>query len=71
MKLAGRIAIITGGGSGIGREASKLFASEGATVIVADRDLDAATMVAEDIGLPAATPNPIALTLPGRPRSRR
>ncbi len=49
MKLAGRIAIITGGGSGIGHEASKLFASEGATVIVADRDLKAATAVAEEI----------------------
>lgn len=49
MKLADRIAIITGGGSGIGREACRLFASEGATVIVADRDLDAARTVAEDI----------------------
>lgn len=49
MKLAGRIAIITGGGSGIGHEACKLFAREGATVIVADRDLAAAERVAVEI----------------------
>lgn len=49
MKLAGRIAIITGAGSGIGHEAAKLFASEGATVIVADRDEAAAQIVAAGI----------------------
>ncbi|MCV0394333.1 MAG: SDR family oxidoreductase [Rhizobiaceae bacterium] len=49
MKLANRIAIITGGGSGIGREACKLFAAEGATVIVADRDEAAAEAVASEI----------------------
>jgi NAD(P)-dependent dehydrogenase (short-subunit alcohol dehydrogenase family) len=50
MKLAGKIAVITGAGSGIGHEAAKLFASEGATVIVADRNLDAAKAVAAEIG---------------------
>lgn len=49
MKLENRIAIITGGGSGIGHEACKLFAGEGAHVIVADRDRAAATAVAEEI----------------------
>jgi NAD(P)-dependent dehydrogenase (short-subunit alcohol dehydrogenase family) len=49
MKLAGRIAIITGGGSGIGHEAAKLFAAEGAVVIVADRDGAAAERVAAEI----------------------
>jgi meso-butanediol dehydrogenase/(S,S)-butanediol dehydrogenase/diacetyl reductase len=50
MKLEGKIAIITGGGSGIGDEACKLFAREGATVIVADRDFAAAERVAAEIG---------------------
>lgn len=49
MKLAGRIAIITGAGSGIGHEAAKLFAAEAATVIVADRNGEAATKVAGEI----------------------
>ncbi|MGX5734379.1 SDR family oxidoreductase [Bosea thiooxidans] len=49
MKLDGRIAIITGGGSGIGDAACKLFAQEGATVIVADRNRAAAEGVAKEI----------------------
>jgi len=49
MRLAGKIAIITGAGSGIGEETAKLFAQEGATVIVADRADDAASRVAEEI----------------------
>jgi NAD(P)-dependent dehydrogenase (short-subunit alcohol dehydrogenase family) len=40
-RLQGRTAIITGGASGIGRRAAVLFASEGASVLVADCDRDA------------------------------
>ena len=36
--LAGQTAIITGAGQGIGAEAARLFANEGAKVIVADID---------------------------------
>lgn len=49
MKLEGKIAIVTGGGSGIGHETAKLFAQEGATVIVADRDETAAGRVADEL----------------------
>jgi len=37
-RLAGKIALITGGGSGIGRACAVRFADEGANVCVADRD---------------------------------
>lgn len=36
MKLKGKVAVITGAGSGMGREMAKLFAAEGASVVAAD-----------------------------------
>src|SRR2546430_14126721 len=41
-RLAGRVAFITGGGMGIGRGAAVLLAEEGASVVVADIDEQAA-----------------------------
>ncbi len=49
MRLSGQVAIVTGGGKGIGRAYCKALAWEGATVIVADIDLQAAESVAGEI----------------------
>jgi rhamnulose-1-phosphate aldolase/alcohol dehydrogenase len=52
--LAGRIAFVTGGGSGIGRATALRLAAEGACVVVADRDTSGAAAVATEIGGPDA-----------------
>ncbi|MBX7531384.1 SDR family oxidoreductase [Qipengyuania sp. 1XM1-15A] len=48
--IEGRVAIITGAASGMGRAMARLFASEGAKVAVTDLDLAAYEAVAEECG---------------------
>ncbi|SFC65860.1 3-oxoacyl-[acyl-carrier-protein] reductase [Bacillus sp. OV322] len=49
MKLKGKVAIISGGAGGIGKETSFLFASEGAHVVVADYNQRLAEVTAKEI----------------------
>lgn len=49
MRLAGKVAIVTGSGSGIGAATARLFAREGARVVVADWNRDGGTATAEAI----------------------
>jgi|TARA_R110002051_G_scaffold86101_3_gene151858 3-oxoacyl-[acyl-carrier protein] reductase len=53
MKLQGRTAIVTGGASGFGEGIVRRFAEEGARVIIADRNGEAARALAEDLGDPS------------------
>ena len=49
MQLENKVAIITGAASGMGKAMAKGYAKEGASVVIADLNADAATEVAESI----------------------
>ena len=50
MRLQDKVALITGGGSSIGRAIAREFAREGAKVLVAELDEAAGRAVADELG---------------------
>ena len=66
-RLEGKVALITGAGMGIGREAAVLFAAEGARIVVADINKEAAGETVGASGKTAAAgPSPRSGTLQAR-----
>ncbi|MEO7635872.1 MAG: SDR family NAD(P)-dependent oxidoreductase, partial [Sphingomicrobium sp.] len=49
-RVEGKVALVTGGGSGLGAAGCRRLAEEGAKVLVCDINLDAAEAVAQSIG---------------------
>src|SRR6185437_994035 len=65
-ELEGRIALITGGASGIGRATARVLAARGAHVVVADLNLEGAAELADELlrthGLRRALAVPVDVT---------
>jgi len=58
-RLDGKVAIVTGGGSGIGKAIARSLAAEGAKIVVAGRRVEPLVESAQEIGASGATVVPI------------
>ena len=67
-RLDTKIALVTGGGSGIGRASARAFAREGAKVVVADVDVEGGE---ETVGMIEAAAGEPFLSTPPSPRRRK
>ncbi len=52
MRLANKVAIVTGAASGLGRGSARRMAEQGATVVLADRDVELGQAAADELGAP-------------------
>jgi 3-oxoacyl-[acyl-carrier protein] reductase len=63
MKLKDKVAVITGAGSGIGRETALVFAEQGAKIVVADLNLEAAQETCEIINKSGGASIPVEVNV--------
>lgn len=70
-RLSGKSALITGAGSGLGRATALRFAAEGAAVVCADRDLEAAQGTVDQISALGAVAVPITVDVSSAAESER
>lgn len=54
-RLEGKVAIVTGGGAGIGHAACCLFAAEGANIVVADQNAETAAKTVDEVRIRGGT----------------